>query len=150
MSERAPGWVRLGILVTLAVPQLVVGLWATVMTQSWFDDFPGIGPALVAAEGPYNRHLASDAGAGFLATGVGLLAAALWANRTGVRVALLTFVAFTLPHTLYHLFNPADSLSGVENAGNVVSLASGLVLAAVFAYGTGDRPPLARAAASSS
>jgi hypothetical protein len=147
MDDRVPAWVRLGVIVTLAAPQLLIGLWATVMTDHWFDEFPGLGPALVAAEGPYNQHLAADAGAGFLATGAGLLAAALWARRTGVRVALLTFVAFTLPHTLYHAFNPADSLSGAEDVVNVLSLASTLVLAAVFGYGSGDRRAVARAAA---
>jgi hypothetical protein len=149
MGDRVPQWVRLGIIVTMAAPQLLIGLWAVVMTDTWFDRFPGFGPAL-AGDGPYNEHLASDTGAGFLATGVGLLAAALWANRAGVRVALLTFVAFTLPHTLYHAFEPADSLSGAADVANVLMLGSTLVLAAVFAYGSGDRPPLARAAASSS
>ena len=150
MNDRVPSWVRLGVLVTMAAPQLVIGLWSVLGTEHWFEEFPGFGPALVAAEPPYNQHLASDAGAGFLATGVGLLVAALWAHRAGVRVALATFVAFTLPHALFHLTHPSDALSGVEDVANVMALGSGLVLAAVFAYGSGERPPLARAAASSS
>ena len=150
MNDRVPDWVRLGLIVTMAVPQLVIGLWAVLAPESWFDSFPGFDPRLVAAEPPYNQHLASDAGAGFVATGVALLAAAIWANRTGVRVALLAFVAFTLPHVVYHATNPSDLLSGSQDVVNVLTLASGLVLAAVFAYGSGDRPPLARVAASSS
>lgn len=150
MNDRVPDWVRLGLVVTMAVPQLAVGLWAVVAPASWFDSFPGFDPRLVAAEPPYNQHLATDAGAGFVATGVALLAAAIWANRAGVRVALLAFVAFTIPHTGYHALNPSDLLSGSEDIVNVLTLASGLVLAAVFAYGSGDRPPLARAATASS
>jgi hypothetical protein len=135
-DDRVPTWVRLGVLVTLAVPQLLIGLWATVMPDHWFDEFPGFGAALVAAAPPYNEHLASDVGAAFLSTGIALLAAALWANRIGVRVALLGFVAFTLPHALYHATHPADALTAVEDVVNVLSLGSTLVLAAVFGYGT--------------
>lgn len=135
MEREVPRWVRLGVAVTLGVPQLVVGLWAVLAPKNWFESFPGFDPRLVAAEPPYNEHLATDAGAGFLATGVVLLVAALWANRTAIHVALLAYVAFALPHVVYHLTNPADALSGFENVLNVVTLGSGLVLAAVFAWG---------------
>lgn len=141
MEARVPFWVRLGIGVTLAAPQLLVGVWAVTAPDNWFRNFPGFDPRLVASEPPYNQHLASDAGAGFLATGVLLLVAALWGNRIAVRMALLGYVAFTLPHVLYHAVNPADALSGVDNVVNVMSLASGLVLAAVFAWATRDRRP---------
>ena len=55
-------WVRLGMVVTLAVPQLVTGLWAVIATRNWFERFPGVDPRLVAAEPPFNAHLATDAG----------------------------------------------------------------------------------------
>lgn len=132
------------MIVTLAVPQLVIGLWAYLAPESWFDSFPEFDPRLVAAIPPYNEHLASDAGAGFLATGVALLVAVIWANRSGVRVALVAFAAFTAPHVLYHAAHPADLLSGAEDVVNVLALSSTLVLAAVFAYGTGDRSSLGR------
>src|SRR5689334_8381009 len=112
MNDRVPGWVRFGVAVTMAGPQLVIGLWAVLAPSNWFDSFPGFDPRLVAAEPPYNQHLASDAGSGFLGTGAALLVAALWANRAAIRVALVAFVAFTVPHVAYHVFNPADSLSG--------------------------------------
>lgn len=150
MDDRVPSWVRLGVIVTMAVPQLVIGLWAYLAPESWFDSFPGFDPRLVAAIPPYNEHLAADAGAGFLATGIALLVAAIWADRVGVRVALVAFAAFTLPHVLYHAAHPADLLSGVEDVVNVLALGSTLVLAAVFAYGTGDHPSLRRAEASRS
>ena len=134
MTDRVAGWIRLGIVVTLAVPQLVIGLWAVVAPRSWFDSFPGFDPRLVAAEPPYNEHLASDVGAGFLATGVALLVAVIWANRTGIQVALVAYAAFTLPHVIYHSTHPADSLTGFEDVMNSLALASGLVLAAVFAW----------------
>jgi hypothetical protein len=147
VDERVPSWVRLGMIVTLAVPQLLIGLWAYVAPESWFDSFPGFDPRLVAALPPYNEHLASDVGAGFLSTGTALLVAAIWANRTGVRVALIAFAAFTVPHVAYHVAHPADVLSTVENATNVLALATTLVLAALFAFGSTDRSPLERAPA---
>jgi len=121
--------------VTLAVPQLVVGVWAVLAPKSWFESFPGFDPRLVAAQPPYNEHLATDVGAGFVATGVVLLVAAVWANRAAMTIALVAFTAFTLPHVVYHASSPSDALTGVEDALNVATLANGLVLAAVFAWG---------------
>jgi hypothetical protein len=135
MERVVKRWVRLGIAVTLGVPQLVIGLWAVIAPKNWFESFPGFDPRVVAAEPPFNQHLATDAGAGFVATGVVLLAAAMWANRAAIGIALLAFVAFTVPHVVYHATNPADGLTAIENAINTVTLANGLVLAAVFAWG---------------
>ena len=135
MEERAPYWVRLGVAVTLAAPQLLIGLWAVTAPGNWFRNFPGFDPRLVAAEPPYNHHLASDAGAGFLATGVALLVASIWGNRAAVFTALLAYAAFTLPHVLYHATNPADVLTGFEDVTNVLALGSGLILAGLFAWG---------------
>jgi hypothetical protein len=135
MEPEVKRWVRLGIAVTLAVPQLITGIWAVIAPKNWYESFPGFDPRLVAAEPPYNEHLAADAGAGFVATGVVLLVAAVWANRAAMSIALLAFAAFTLPHVVYHATSPSDALSGAENALNVVTLANGLVLAMVFACG---------------
>src|SRR5688500_10235320 len=135
MDTEIRRWVRLGIVVTLAAPQLVIGLWAVLAPKHWFESFPGFDPRLVAAEPPYNEHLASDVGAGFLATGVVLLVAAVWANRAAIGMALLAFAAFTAPHAIYHAANPSDALSGAEDAVNTLTLFNGLALVAVFAWG---------------
>jgi hypothetical protein len=139
MSDRVPGWARWGIVLTLAVPQLFIGLWAVIAPERWYESFPGFDPRLVAAEPPFNRHLASDAGAGFVATGLTLLVAAVWANRAAVWTALLAYAAFTVPHVLYHATHPSALLSGAEDVGSVASLVGGLVLAAVFAWGSAGR-----------
>jgi hypothetical protein len=147
MEQEVKRWVRLGVAVTLAVPQLVIGVWAVIAPKNWFESFPGFDPRVVAAEPPFNEHLATDVGAGFVATGVVLLAAAVWANRAAMATALVAFVAFTLPHVVYHATNPADALTATENAFNTVTLANGLVLAAVFAWGLrATRPPVTDAA----
>jgi hypothetical protein len=134
MATEVARWVRLGVAVILAGPQLLIGVWAELAPRRFFESFPGFDPRLVAAEPPYNEHLMTDVGAGFLATGIVLLAAAIWANRAAMRMALLAFVAFTVPHVVYHALHPADALSTGENALNVMSLASGLVWCAVFAW----------------
>jgi len=135
MDAVVPRWVRWGVLVALAVPQLVTGLWAVVAPRSWFDDFPGLGPALVGAEPPYNHHLATDAGGAFLATGVGLLIAVIWPRRQLVMLAISTYVAFAVPHTIYHAAHESPGLSSGEDATNVGLLLSGVAVAAVLLWG---------------
>ena len=139
MVER---WVRIGVLALLAVPQLVIGTWAVLAPESWFDSFPGFNPRLVAADPPYNAHLATDAGAGFLGTGLALAVAAIWGRRSGVIIALVAYAGFSVPHVLFHALNPAPGLTGREDVTNVLVLVSGLVFAAVLAWGafrTADR-----------
>lgn len=140
MNATASDRVRLGIFATLAVPQLVIGAWAVIAPRSWFESFPGLDPRLVAAEPPFNMHLATDTGAGFVATGVALAVAAVWGHRVAVQMALLTFATFAVPHTLYHALHPAPGLTGAEDVVNVLVLASGPALAAVFAWLTRSTP----------
>ena len=137
MHDQAPVWVRAGIVATLAVPQVLIGAWAFLAPHSWFFSFPGFAPRLVAAEPPYNRHLVSDVGAGFLAIGIALLSRPCGRVGPASASALVAYVAFTVPHVVYHIGHPADALSGSENVLNVVALGSGLLLAAVFAWGVG-------------
>jgi len=117
------------IMVLLAVPNVIAGLWAVVDPQGWFDNFPGWAPALVAAFPPFNEHLATDAGAGLLASGVVMLIAVFWPKRDIVILAAIAYLAFALPHGLYHLFNPSDALS----AGEDVQATGTLVIAVVGA-----------------
>lgn len=127
-------WVRLG-LVALAVPQLVTGTWALVDASHWFDHFPGFDPRLAAAEPPFNAHLATDAGAGFLATGVVLLLAARWGDRRSVVLSLVGYATFAVPHLVYHAANPAPGLSRAEDAVNVLVLAVGAAAPALLLWG---------------
>jgi uncharacterized membrane protein len=124
------------VLIALAVPQLVTGLWAVVAPESWFDDFPGVGPALVGAEPPFNRHLATDAGGAFLATGVALAIAVVWPRRQLVAMAIVTYLTFAVPHTIYHAAHEAPGLSSGEDAVNVMLLVGGIAAAAVLLWGT--------------
>lgn len=135
-DRQTPLWVRVGSILAIATPQLITGGWAVVEPHHWFDHFPGIGPLLVAAEPPYNAHLASDAGAGFLTAGLAVAVAALLGRRILLIFALGMYAIGVVPHVLYHALNPAPGLSDTENIVNVVMLASGLVAAIVLAWGS--------------
>src|SRR5680860_133705 len=78
----------------LAVPNLITGFWAVLAPQSWYDDYPGWAPRLVSAYPPFNEHLATDSGAGLLATGLVAGAAALWPRRDVVITAMAAYAAF--------------------------------------------------------
>ncbi len=127
---RQPTWLRV-LMVLLAVPNVITGLWAVFSPQHWFDNFPGWAPQLVAAFPPYNEHLATDAGSGLLATGLVMGLAALWPRREVVITAAVAFLAFALPHFLWHFLNPSDALAAAEDTVNDISLAAAVVGAGV-------------------
>jgi len=98
-GQRAVVRVGLGV---LAVSQAVVGVWALLGPQSFYDGFPAAGHAWVALLPPYNEHLVRDVGAGTLALGVALVLAAWWLDRRVVITAVVAFLTFTVPHTVFH------------------------------------------------
>lgn len=131
----APRWVRLA-LVALGLPNVMAGLWAVLAPASWYERFPGWDPRLIAAEPPFNAHLATDAGAGLLASGVVLLLAAWLADRRTVLVGLGAFAAFAVPHAAYHLFNAAPGMTTAENTQNAATLVFTVVAASVLGVAT--------------
>jgi hypothetical protein len=134
-EESVARWVRLGMVIVLAVPQLAIGLWAVLAPANWFEKFPGIDPRLVAAEPPFNAHLATDAGAGFLAIGIALAVAAAWGRRQAVQLA--SSPAWPSPSRAPSTTtNPAPGLTAGDDLLNVLVLASSPAWVAVFAWGT--------------
>ena len=124
-------WVRIA-LVALGVPNALAGLWAVLAPDSWYDSFPGFDPRLVAAEPPYNAHLGTDAGAGLLASGFVLLAAAWLGDRRSVCFGISAFLVFAVPHTLWHALNESPGLTAAEDARNVGTLVFSVVAAIVL------------------
>lgn len=129
MERMTANWIRIGVVALLGLPNVAIGAWAIVDPSGWFATFPGVGPALVAGDPPFNQHLASDVGAAFFATGAGLLVAAHWGTRRVIQLALLTFLAFTAPHVTYHALHPSPGLSGAADVLNVLLLGSGALWA---------------------
>lgn len=124
-------WIRIA-LIALSVPSLLAGIWAVLSPEGWFDDFPGWDPRLVAAEPPFNEHLATDAGAGLLAAGVVLLAAAWFADIRSVRLGLIAHATFAVPHAAWHVLNPSPALTGAEDAQNSATLVFAVVATVVL------------------
>jgi len=124
-------WIRIA-LVALGVPNAAAGLWAVLAPQGWYDDFPGFDPRLVSAEPPYNAHLVTDAGAGLLASGFVLIAAAWLGDRRSVRFGIVAFLVFAVPHTVWHALNESPGLTSAEDARNVGTLAFSVVAAVVL------------------
>jgi hypothetical protein len=135
---RMPGTLRAGLLI-LGVPQLLIGAWALVSPHGWFDSFPGAGHHWLPAYGPYNAHLATDVGATFVAIGLILILAALWLERRVVQVAVIGYLAYAIPHTIYHLSNDHDIGDG-DQVVNGVTLVLSVLLALTLLWLT-RRPP---------
>jgi hypothetical protein len=106
------------LLALLTVQALIPGVWATVSPRSFYEDFPTSGRAWVAADGPYNEHLMRDFGALNLALAVVTIAALVWLTRPLVITAALAWLAWSVPHTVYHfrhreLFEDSDRWAAV-------------------------------------
>lgn len=129
-DTRVASWVRWTVL-ALSLPQLITGLWAVASPRHWYDTFPGFGPLLVAADPPFNAHMATDAGSGFLATGVVLVLAAIWGERRPLQLALAGLTAFAAAHLSYHATNGSPGLTETQWVVNLVVL----VLAALIPIG---------------
>jgi hypothetical protein len=113
-------------LVALGGTQALLGLYALIFPRSFYDDFP-LGLGWVEALPAYNEHLLTDFGGLFLATAVMLLGAAVWLERRWVAISLVAFLAFSVPHTLWHFFNLEPYSTG-NAIGNVIALSATVLL----------------------
>ncbi|MCE5287764.1 MAG: hypothetical protein LLG14_00805 [Nocardiaceae bacterium] len=135
-----PTWARVALGIT-AIPHLVTGFWAVLAPANWYANYPGFGEPLVAAEPPFNAHLASDAGVGFLAVGVLLLLAAIVGDRVLTLATAAVLFVFSAPHLVFHLLNRGDLsttgfLTGI--VGLVVSIILPVVLVLTIKVTEGD------------
>jgi len=137
MSRTWQRWILIG----LGVPNILAGCWAVFATANWYENFPGWSPRLVAALPPFNEHLAADAGAGLLATGLLMLIAGVRLRRDVTITAIVGYLAFSLPHAAFHLRHPGDGMSAAEDAVNVVSLWLAVLLAGAVLAGEVRRRP---------
>jgi hypothetical protein len=90
------GYVR-SVLIFFAAYELVLGLWLTFFPAEFYE-LP-----TVDWTPPYSEHLFRDLGGASLGIGIVLVAAAIRLERVLALVALLAFLAFALPHLVFHL-----------------------------------------------
>jgi hypothetical protein len=119
------------VLVVMAAPGLLVGLWAGFFPRSFYDDFPGGGRQWVSPDGPFNEHLVRDVGVLFLALVVVTIAAAVWLTRPLVRATAWAWLVYGVPHLLYH-FRHRDVYDTTDQVANLTSLLVAPVLAVVL------------------
>lgn len=126
----------------------MVGLWAHVAPQSFYDDFPGVRRYWISLDGPYNEHLIRDIGGLNLSLAL-VTTAAVGLRRSGLaQLAAGCWLVHGLPHLAYHLthlgpYEPLDAAAQVTALATHVLLPLGIV--AVTAPAT-TRPPLRRRA----
>jgi len=109
------------MLLIILVGNAVVGLWAAIAPESFYDNFPGGGRAWVALDGPYNQHLVRDVGTLNLALAAVLLAVLLRPSRYLVQVAAGAELVYSLPHFLYHATH-LDPYTGSDKVSLLLSL----------------------------
>ncbi len=127
------GLIRAGV-ASLGVPQLILGVWALFWPQGFYDSFPVIaGQHWLPVYGAYDSHLTTDVGATFLAIGVLMLLAAWVGERRLLQVSLVAYLAYAIPHFVFHVANDGALSSGSEAVnglllGSTVAGAIGLLV----------------------
>jgi hypothetical protein len=121
------------LVVIVAVGNAVVGLWAALAPQSFYDDFPGAGRHWVAVDGPFNEHLVRDVGVLNLALAAVALAVLLRPSRYLIQVLAGAELVYTLPHLLYHaahldLFDTSDKVALMVSLAVTVLAPIGLLV----------------------
>jgi hypothetical protein len=121
---------RIGLAI-LAVPSLMIGVWAAFAPRSFYDDFPGFGRMWVAPDGPYNEHLVRDVGELNLALAVVTVIALVALTPILVRAVLAGWIVYSVPHLVYHLRH-LDPFATDDQVSIVASLALVPILAIVL------------------
>lgn len=110
------------LLLALGIPQALIGVWALAAPRSFYDDFPAGTDGWVHVLGPFDEHLVTDVGALFVALGFLLAFAAVTLRRGTVIAAGISWLIFSVPHFLWHVFN-LDDMSTADAAANTATLA---------------------------
>jgi hypothetical protein len=140
VAERRVTTAQRVLLAILTVSGAGIGVWAAFMPRSFYDDFPGLGQMWVAVDGPYNEHLVRDVGALNLALAVLALCALVSLARSTVVATALAWLAYGLPHFVYHArhLGPFDT---TQDIALLSSLASTSVLALLILWLERARTP---------
>jgi hypothetical protein len=109
-------------LALLAAAEVVLGLWTLLFPASFYTGVP-----TVDLTPPFSEHLFRDFGGATLGLAVVLTAAAVWTERRLVVVALLAYLAFAVPHLVFHLGH-LDGAGASAATALVVVLAASVML----------------------
>src|SRR5215212_10900488 len=106
-------------LIALAAVELVLGAWTLLFPEAFYRDVP-----TVDLTPPFSEHLFRDFGGATLGLAVVLTAAAVWTERRLVVVALLAYLASSVPHLVFHLGH-LHGAGGLAGTALVVVLTAG-------------------------
>ncbi len=112
---------RVGLLGFAAV-ELVLGVWTLVFPASFYADVP-----TVDLTPPFSEHLMRDFGGATLGLALVLAAAGIWLERRLVLVALGAYLAFSVPHLVFHVGH-LEGATGAEAVVLVVVLGASVVV----------------------
>lgn len=140
---RSPRAAR-GALIVLFLAALSIGLTATIVPRTFYDDFPFLA-SWVELLPPYNEHLVTDVGGLYLGFAV-LFAWAAWTlDRTLVQALAVAWLLAAGLHLLFHAGH-LENFSTADAIAEIASLALLLVPPPLAVWGTSTasaspRPP---------
>ncbi|MEV7341107.1 hypothetical protein [Streptomyces sp. NPDC093544] len=124
--------IRYATLGLLAAVALYTGVWAYFAPKEWYENFPGFGLSWLPQLGPYNEHLAKDAGAMFPAlAALTVIALCSVRNNRLVQTTGAVWLVFNVLHFSYHVQH-LDMYETRDQVLNVVFLAALVLLAALL------------------
>jgi hypothetical protein len=117
------------VLIVFAAYELILGLWLTIVPKTFYDHVP-----TVDWTPPYSDHLFRDFGVASIGLGIVLTAAAIRFDRYLTVVALLAYLAYAVPHLVFHLGHLEGGEPGWSAALVVVlALSAAVPLSALIA-----------------
>jgi hypothetical protein len=120
---------QLGCLAVIAVECGYVGVWAIAAPQSFTKRFPGFGFRWIDPSAGFDPHFVTDVGLLHLAIGMVAVLAILDIRLR--RAVGVTWVAFAVPHLLYHAIHTAgmDALAATTSlVALTISALAGVLL----------------------
>ena len=109
-------------LALLATIEWILGFWTLAFPAHFYATVP-----TVDLTPPYSEHLFRDFGGATLSLAIVLTAAAVWLERRLVVVSLSSYLAFAVPHMVFHLGH-LDGASTLAAIALVVVLIGGVLL----------------------
>lgn len=117
---------RVGLAI-LAAAALMIGGWNQFFPEHFSANFPG-----VALTPPFAEHYARDYGGATLGTAVVLIAATLVPRSVLVIPALLSVLAFAMPHAWFHLHHVEDASPFVATVTLLMTIGQPVVTLALL------------------
>jgi hypothetical protein len=105
----------------------LVGIWALLFPQGFYNAFPGFGMQWIIRDGAFNEHVLRDVGSLNLGMACATLYALVSRNIGAIRASAIAALVFSVPHLYYHWHHLENLPNVLERVLNI-TLLSGNVL----------------------